>query len=268
MRVRRLFVDGKHGQIHVRVARSRDVSGAPLLCLHMSPKSSRSFHRLMTVMGERRMLVAHDYPGYGESEPPPAEPWVSIADYAESAWNVCEALGLEGVHLLGCHTGSLVAAEMALQRPEQVKRIIMISAPIATSSELARLNAYFAPIPLDEAGTRFQTMWSRILEHQGPDVSLELMAESLAENLRGGEAYEWGHRAAFTYMEAQFAEALSELSQPVMILNPGDDLWQHTRRAYRLMPDAEIVEREDWGHGFLDVQTIEAAELFEQFLKK
>jgi hypothetical protein len=52
-----------------------------------------------------------------------------------------------------------------------------------------------------------------------------------------------------------------------MILNPGDDLWRHTRRAYSLLPEAEVVEREDWGHGFLDTRTDEAAALFEQFLE-
>ena len=58
----------------------------------------------------------------------------------------------------------------------------------------------------------------------------------------------WGHRAAFAF---PVADALNKLQHPVAILNPGDDLWQATRRAPALRPDARYLEMPDWKHGFL-----------------
>ena len=77
---RRRFIDGVHGQIHLRVAEQGASHHRPLYCLHMSPKSGRSFEIFMRLMADDRTVVAPDYPGYGESAPPPAKPHVSIAD--------------------------------------------------------------------------------------------------------------------------------------------------------------------------------------------
>lgn len=65
-------------------------------------------------------------------------------------------------------TGSTVAVEAARRRPADVASIIDISAPIFTAEEAAALSATFAPLPLDETGSRFSIMWPRVLENRGP----------------------------------------------------------------------------------------------------
>ncbi|MEO0440380.1 MAG: alpha/beta fold hydrolase [Pseudomonadota bacterium] len=238
-KVVRQFVDGRYGQIHLRVARSEDPQHRPLACLHMSPKSGRMFAGFLEQCAEDRIVLAHDYPGFGESGPPPPEPHVTIADYAESLWQVVDTLDLGTIDILGYHTGSEVAAEAARLRPEQVSGLVMISAPVLTAEELAQMHEMFREIPLDEAGSRFRKMWENVVTHRGPGVSLEIMAESFAENLRGGENYEWGHRAAFAYAPG-FPDVVKSLPHRITVLRPNDELAECTMRIAPFLSNGEI----------------------------
>ncbi len=255
---RRSFVDGEYGQIHIRVSEPpAAVQKPPLYCLHMSPKSGRQFVNFMTAASEDRIVVAPDNPGHGESDPPPADPEVTIMDFARNAWAVADALHHEQIDLFGHHTGALVAAEMAHQRPDRVRAIVMVSAVVITEEERKGFLDYFSPIPLDEDGARFKVMWERIKQHSGPGMTLEMMAESLAENLRGGNDYEWGHRAAFAYGD-RFSEVVESLPHRITILNPADELFDITKRAAALLKNGEVIDHPEWGHGFLDAYTADA----------
>ena len=265
--LRRRFVDARYGQVHLREScpASGAAVGAPLVCLHLSPKSGWIYQDILPLLASGRAAFAPDYPGFGESAPPPAEPPVRIEDYAAVMWEVVDELGGGPVHLLGYHTGSLVAVEMATQRPDAVLHLINISAPIFTAAEIAEFNDTYRHIELDEAGTRFTHMWREILTWNEPGVSLAWSAASLAENLRAGERYEWGHRAAFRYAP-RYRERLAALLQPTLIINPGDDLQGYTRRAAGLRDSLEIHEAPEWGHGFLSFQAGAAAALVNGFL--
>ncbi|MEM8988457.1 MAG: alpha/beta hydrolase [Pseudomonadota bacterium] len=264
-RLTRQFIDGPYGQIHLRIAKPEAPAARPLLCLHMSPKSGRSFASFMELASDDRIIVAPDYPGYGESDHPPAEPYVTVPDYAKAMWAAADALDLGPVDLLGYHTGSKVAAEMARQRPDDVKTIVMLSASLFTAEELAKVSAYFEPIPLDEEGTRFSTMWERIKHYRGPGMTLEMMAESMAENMRGGENYEWGHRAAFEYNKI-FPDVVKDLPHRIRVINPGDDLFEQTARIAPLLQNGDVSAKPEWGHGFLEAYTEDATALIKSLL--
>ncbi len=250
----RKYVDGQFGQIHLRIAEPPQPQRRPLACLHMSPKSGRIFSRFIEQAADDRIVLAHDYPGYGESDPPPAAPPVTIEDYARSLWDVADALQLGTIDLLGYHTGSEVAAEAARQRPEQVGSIVMISAPVFTPDELKQMQATYEPVPLDLAGTRFRKMWDMVVHHRGPGTDLESMAMSFAENLRAGENYEWGHRAAFEYA-AKYPSVVASLGHRITVLMPGDDLAEFTPRIAPFLANGAIIAHPEWGHGFLDAHT-------------
>ena len=253
----RSYLPGPFGQVHLRTAGEREAP--PLMLLHMSPKSSRSFAEVMGPLAAAgRYVVAPDYPGYGESDPVPGGEAVTVEAYARSCWAVADALGLGRLDLAGHHTGSKVAVEMAHQRPGDVRRVVLIAAAILTPEEQASFAASYQPVPLDEAGTRFRRMWDLIVQHRGPGMTLEHMAEALSDNLRGGERYEDGHHAAFAY-NAVFAERAAALPHPVLVLNPKDDLWTITPRARDLFADVRVEDHPEWGHGFLSAYPEDAA---------
>jgi pimeloyl-ACP methyl ester carboxylesterase len=266
VRVRRAYTDGRFGQLHYRIAGSAAGPGhPPLYCLHQSPKCGLEFEMFMAVMGRDRIVVAPDYPGYGNSDAPPEESAATVPAYAEACWQIARAFGHTKIDLFGNHTGSKVAVEMALKNPDGVRQIVMISAALLTPEERAQFVNYFQPVPLDEAGTRFSVMWQRISRVHAPGVTLETKARSLMMNLLGGEAYEWGHMAAFSYNEP-FAFALKTLPHRITILNPVDDLTKATRRAAPLLRHGEIIECPDWGHYFLESEPEKVAVLLSSIL--
>ena len=263
--VKRQFVEGRYGQVHLRVARPEAPRKRPLVCLHMSPKSGRIYARFMAKMAEDRIVIAPDYPGFGESDAPPAEPHVRIEDYAAAMWDVIDALDLGEVDLTGYHTGAMVAPEMARQRPAQVGRIVAIGGPVITEDELAAFHATYETIPVDAAGTRFRHMWTSVQAHAGPGMTLELMAESFAENLRAGEAYEWGHRAAFDYAP-RYPATLKALPHCIAVIDPDDDLHTQTLRVPPFLQNGAVVPHPEWGHGFLDTDTDRAVAEYRRLL--
>lgn len=265
MSVTRHFVDGPYGQLHVRTANG-PADAPALVCLHMSPKSSWQYIDLMSAVCEHRTAIAPDYPGHGESALPPPEPHITIEDFASCVWTAVDAFTNRPVFLLGSHTGAMVAVEAAAQRPDQVLGIISQSAPIMTPAEVKQFAGLYEPIALDEAGTRIQVLWERVLAHRGPGMSLQYCCESFAENFRSGDAYEWGHRAAFAYAHT-YQEKLATLEQPILVINVNDDLAEHSRRADALMRHGQRLEKPDWGHGFLSVHASETTEIIEQFCR-
>ena len=267
-RIRRSFSDGKFGQLHCRGVFPATAEKPPIVCLHMSPKSGRSFQEILPCLADNRIAIAPDYPGHGESDLPPAEPEVTLEDFTETTLQVIdELLGDSPVHLVGHHTGSMVAVEAARQRPEQVLSLVTIAAPLFTEEELKGMQDYFEPIPIDEDGNRFRIMWERIMHHRGPGMTLQMAADSMAENLRAGDAYEWGHRAAFAYAR-DFVENISAIDQPVFVMNPKDDTFEQTQRIDPRLNNGHRVDYPDWGHGFLSAYPDDAAREILAFINK
>ncbi len=248
--VRRHFIDARFGQLHVRTA--GEPSQSAILLLHMSPKSSKQYANVMRALGETHFVIAPDYPGMGESDLPPAEPEVTVVDYAKSALEAVAHFGLQSFAAIGYHTGALVAAEIGHLVPEQVQRVVMIGAVVLTQEEVDAMHAKYSPIPLDLDGTRFRKLWEAVVFHRGEGMTLEMMAASFAESLRGGEAYEWGHRAAFNYAPV-YPDRVRSLTVPITVLNPADDLEEESRRIVPYLNDQPFIEYPDWNHGFFDV---------------
>ena len=107
--IRKRYADGGYGQIHLR--ENAAAPGTPLVCLHATAYSSRSFTALLDALDGRRHAIAPDMPGYGESDPPPAP--LDIAGYGEAMLPALPAR----FDLFGYHTGVSIAVEIAIRHP-------------------------------------------------------------------------------------------------------------------------------------------------------
>jgi pimeloyl-ACP methyl ester carboxylesterase len=261
-RVRRAYVEGPSGQIHLRLAGEPSERPA-LLCFHMSPMSGRIYERFLADIGDDRLAIAVDTPGLGMSDAPAEPP--EIADYADAMAAVIDALGLSGpVDLMGYHTGSMIACDLARLRPNQVRRLVLVGAPLITPEERAEMRALYRPMEPSLDGEHLMKRWRGYVHHNlGRGLDLEAVADMFPDGLLGrGKAW-WGHRAAFNHREDL---GLPEIAQPILVINPADDLHDYTLRAPDLMRDGRVVEKPEWGHGFLDASTAEAAALVRGFL--
>lgn len=258
---RRHYIDGEHGQVHYRRTAPVNPTQHPLLCLHASPQSSLNYAALMEVMGSDRIVIAPDTPGYGNSEWPKTAP--AIDDFARAMIRLMADLGHATVDVMGFHTGSLTATEVARQKPGLVRKIVMYSAPLFAEEELASFRAAYAPLVLQEDGSHTVYRWRRMWKWKDPAFPIEGYHVINAEPFRAGPNSWWGHNAAFNY---PFRERLPLVDKPILVLNPNDDLVEHSRHAMPLMKDGRIHELPDYAHGMMDVHTPEIAKILRGFL--
>ncbi len=263
----RQFIDGPYGQIHYRIKHCDSAEKRPLICLHMFPQSGRNFEKFLHYYPANRTVVVPDFPGYGESDCPAEQ--ITATDYANTVWNIVDKLSLlnefDSIDLFGIHAGAKLATEATAIRPDQVQHLVLSSAAVLYPDELESLKQAFHPVPLDNEGTRLNRLWDILLRNQGKGQTLEMLATSLAEILRGGENYEWGHYAVYEFNQ-RFPDVLSSLSHPIALINVNDDLYEMTPRTIPYLNNGKMYDFPEWQQGFLEVNAREVCQLVDRLL--
>jgi pimeloyl-ACP methyl ester carboxylesterase len=134
--VRRGYFECRYGQLHVRNAMPPGggfEEGTTLLCLHEAPLTGRMFEGVQRILGRDRSVYAPDLPGFGESDAPTAQP--KIEDYAAAMGDFLDTMRLRQIDVMGCQTGALIAAELAIVRPAQVRRVTLVAVPALNDAE-------------------------------------------------------------------------------------------------------------------------------------
>lgn len=260
--MRRSYVDGRWGQIHIRSA-GISTDAPPLLLLHPTPKSGWIFETLAPLLAKDRLVVAPDTPGYGASDAPPAP--ASIEDLAMALLDAAGAVAGQGpVDVLGYHTGSVLAVAMAALAPQRVRRLTLVSLPAydaaSRTSKLKGLATWPRP-QID--GAHLTRLWEIMRGRANPAVNADWLHASFAENLRPGARGPWGYEAVYRY---DLIAALSALTHPTLVLNPEDDLWEVTAAHASLIGGAAYVELPGAGHGVFTLQADVIAKAVTRFL--
>jgi pimeloyl-ACP methyl ester carboxylesterase len=133
--LRKMYVDCRFGQLHLHT--SFPSSGGfdeltPLLCVASPTQSGRVFRPVLRDLGRDRSVYAPDLPGSGESDAPEHAP--VVADHAAAFIDLIDSLRLKQVDVIGYQAGALAAIELALAKPEQVRRLILIGVPSSDGS--------------------------------------------------------------------------------------------------------------------------------------
>jgi 3-oxoadipate enol-lactonase len=68
-------------------------------------------------------IVSYDQRGLGQTSKPAAD--YTMADYAEDAIALLDALGWDRCHVMGTSFGGMVAQEVAIRYPERVERVVL-----------------------------------------------------------------------------------------------------------------------------------------------
>ena len=250
------------GQVHLLETGKRDWR-APLYCLHATAYSGQTFTPLMEQFAGRRRVVAPDTPGYGGSDRP-SKRW-TLARYAEAIGQVIEAAEGGPTDVLGYHTGALVAAEVAIRRPELIRRLVLIGVPFYLGDDRReRLASLAKRSRLTEDAGQFADRWEYLVKNRAEGISLERGFANFVDELRAYPHEWWAHDAAFTY-EAE--KRLPLVTQRVLILNPDNHLSAPSRQAAALMPDCQLVELPHLSNGIFDVAAPEIAGRMEEFLE-
>ncbi|MFI0773620.1 alpha/beta fold hydrolase [Streptomyces sp. NPDC021212] len=117
------YVPSPFGQLHY----VESGTGEPVLMLHQTPRSWTEYLDVLPLVGAVHRGIAMDTLGYGASAKP-EEPH-TIERFADAAGALIEALGLERFHLVGHHTGGLVAVELAARYQDRVSSLLLSATP-------------------------------------------------------------------------------------------------------------------------------------------
>jgi pimeloyl-ACP methyl ester carboxylesterase len=205
-----------------------------------------------------REVILTDNAGVGLSSGAAPE---TVAGMARDGASLIDALGLEHVDLFGFSMGGYVARQIAVDRPELVRRLILVGtgprggdgmgqlAPevvplfgtVYDPQDLMWLAIFFSPSEASQAaGRRFLERIRARTEDRDVPVSQVTVAAHLAA------AREWGAAApdGFDYLKA--------IPHPTLVVNGSNDIVVPTINSYILqqnLPNAELILFSDSNHG-------------------
>lgn len=265
------YATGPYGLVHFHdtAARSARAPGAlPLILLHQSPSSALQFKAGFEPLAERGIRsIAIDTPGFGNSDPTAFVP--RVEDWASSIVAVLDHLGIEEADILGHHTGSLLATEVALQFPSRVRHVILNGPFLATEVERASFMAAMHRTDPDYEikidGSHLMKSFDIRMRMGGEDPDPRVATRGVVAKYQALGPFAWGHNAAFQY---DHEATMRKLTKRTLILtNTGDDIYTFAQRAREMFPQFGYHELMGGSHDIVDQQPEAWAAAVAEFLR-
>lgn len=237
--------------------------GRVVILLHGLGATNASMLPTLWDFARDHRVIAPDLPGFGDSAKPVRS--YDAAFYGRWALDLMEELGIESAHLVGNSLGGRVAIEAALQAPERVGRLALLtpSPAFIRRRELARLVKLLRPelalVPLPMSHRRvvasIKALFAR--PHRLPDQWYEAAADEFLRvfsSPRGRIAFFSAARQIYLeepYGDKGFWDRLRSLSRPSLFVWGARD-WlvppRFARHVERAVPDASSIVLADCGH--------------------
>jgi pimeloyl-ACP methyl ester carboxylesterase len=236
--IERAFVAVPHGQMHLAVC-GPATDPVPIVLLHQTPRSWREYRDVLPLLGVRRRAIAVDTAGFGDSDPLPEV--ASIEAWAGAVLTLLDAIGIARVHLVGHHTGGVIAVELAARAPERVAALVLSSTPYCDPA-FRRLRAEQPPIDAvapSADGSHLAALWRKRQPFYPPGRP-DLLQAFVADALKVRGDVEGGHRAVAAY---RMEDRIDRVTQPVLLLQAGADPFAaaHFDHWRRRLPGARVA---------------------------
>jgi 3-oxoadipate enol-lactonase len=124
----------------------RSGHGHPLLLIHAGIADSRMWEPQVAAFSTSFDVVRPDLRGFGESELPP-RPYSMRQDLI----GLMDQLGLERFCLAGCSMGGSLAADIALEYPDRVEKLVLVAAGVGGANLAQADRALFADVEAADA---------------------------------------------------------------------------------------------------------------------
>jgi len=257
-KIKRSYISGMFGQIHLRIAKPEKSFARPILCIHISPLSGIVYEKVLEQLSSDRIAIAPDTPGYGMSDAPENPP--NIETYADAMKSLVDKLQLNEIDVIGYGTGSKIAFQLGLSHPKTVKNAILISAPDYTESEISKMNETLGKhIEAKDDGSHLIELWQQVKGF--PDNNLRMKV--FPDHIRSGRKKPWGPRAAFAY---RYKEKLDDFIPNLLVININNEITEPTRRLGNFLDTHRYIEKLNWRHGFLEKSTEEFIDIVRDFV--
>ncbi len=207
-------------------------AGAPVVFIHGLGGCWQTWlENLPHFAAAGRRAIAMDLPGFGHSPMPEWE--ITMPAYARLVERFCEALSLQSATIVGNSMGGFVAAEVALDEPRWIDRLVLVSAAGISHATMrrepvlagARMLAAFNPIALHMStrglrrpGIR-QLSFSGVFRHP-QRIRRELLYEFSASAI-GTDGFVPAIASLTGY---DFLDRLPSIAAPTLLIWGRDDL--------------------------------------------
>jgi pimeloyl-ACP methyl ester carboxylesterase len=180
--------------------------------------------RQLDVFGREYRTIALDHRDTGDSDEV-TEPY-AVADLADDAAALLDALGIPRTHIVGISLGGFIALHFALRHPDRLDKLVLVStsaggrARVAASAETAAL---LLPTPGMEAGERAVRNYSHIMAADyvaAHPEELERIAETARYRPMSDVAYARQLQAA---LAQDVADELHRITVPTLVLHGAID---------------------------------------------
>ena len=172
------YADIPEGQVSYRTEGSEQ----PILLLHQTPWSFKEYSLMIPILAKSYRVIAMETLGYGYSDDPPRE--YAVEDYARSVISFLDALHITKTSIVGHHTGSTIAAEVAAAYPERVDKLIVSGLSCWEPKEWEQLLIELPSEmePPAEDGSRLIDLWN-MTKSYAVQPKMELLLKRFIVNL-------------------------------------------------------------------------------------
>jgi pimeloyl-ACP methyl ester carboxylesterase len=239
----------------------RDTGEDPIVFIHGLAGSWQNWLENIPHFARDRRVIALDLPGFGHS-PMPAET-ISISGYGRIVEAVLDELGAEGAEIVGNSMGGFIGAEVAIQFPERVKRLVLVSSAGLTVRP-KRNDHVFAALRRTENVLAFYSGWfaarsevlarrprmRRVMMDMVTAHADRLPAPLIAEQVKGSGKPGFMD-ALDTLTSYPIRDRLGEITCPTLVIWGTRDRLVPVQDAFafeELIPDARAIVWADTGH--------------------
>ena len=195
--------------------------GEPLLVLHGALGSIDMFGPVLPKLSRHHEVIAVDLHGHGRTAL--GERAINVNEMADDMAVLMDRLGIEQIDAFGYSLGGEVALRLAVQHPEKVRRLVLVSVPFARDGFYPEIVAIQSQISASTADSMKDTPMFRAYSAVAPDPDeFPELLNRLGEWLR--TPYDWH-------------DDISKLSMPVMLVYGDSDMIrpEHVLRFYQLL---------------------------------
>jgi pimeloyl-ACP methyl ester carboxylesterase len=195
--------------------------GEPLLLLHGGLGSTDMFRPVMPALTEHRQVIAVDLHGHGRTELRDRK--INLVDIGDDMATILKSLGYEKVDVLGYSFGGGVGFRLAVQHPEMVRRLALVSAGYSEEGFYPEIRAQ--QVQLTAAAAEFMKetpMYKSYMAVAPKPEDFPRLLQGMGDLMR--EHYDW-------------SEDVKKLAMPTMIVFGDSDMYrpEHVVKFYQLL---------------------------------
>jgi pimeloyl-ACP methyl ester carboxylesterase len=238
--VRCAYVDAGAIRIHYAECGAREA--VPVLMLHQTPRSWAEYREVLPILGQHYRAIAMDTAGFGASAPAGE---ATVERWAAAAAAMLDALRIDRAHVVGHHTGGVIAVELAAAQPARVGKLVLSSTPY--TDEAFRRERTERPA-IDEVapradGSHLAELWQRRQPYYPADRP-DLLHAFVCDALKVIDRLEEGHRAVARY---RMEQRIARVKHPVLVIRAGRDPFAapHALALCEKLPQARLLEIPD-----------------------